>query len=294
MNNRFSHKTVFLHIGIGKTGTSSIQEMMFRNRKYLSERGVFYPEIGLHNVSHHLLTSLLNKRNSLKSIQKSLLKIRDRFVNEDCTKLLISSEQLCYSRPALVGLYGEIFKDFNVKIIFYIRRQETLISSTFLEWVKNGWDYKGNIEAFFNFNKAGFDLKDRLISWEENFGKSSINVFLYDLDLFSDVCAHFLNCIGFEGKKLNELSYSKKVNTSLIPDLFELVRSIDNLNLNKRSRADIIMKLLLISDSLRNCSQNNLIDEKLQKKIAITYKVSNHYVAMNYLSEQEREIFLSL
>lgn len=36
---------IILHIGTGKTGTSSIQESLFRAREKLLENGILYPDI---------------------------------------------------------------------------------------------------------------------------------------------------------------------------------------------------------------------------------------------------------
>jgi len=46
-------KTVFLHIGIAKTGTTSIQQMLTDNREILRQQGYFYPALsGL--ASHYV------------------------------------------------------------------------------------------------------------------------------------------------------------------------------------------------------------------------------------------------
>ena len=37
-------KTVFLHVGAGKTGTSAIQTWLARNLRRLEEHGIAYPE----------------------------------------------------------------------------------------------------------------------------------------------------------------------------------------------------------------------------------------------------------
>ena len=45
-------KTLYLHIGLPKTGTTSIQNYLFENREALMQRGVCYPK-PLASVGHH-------------------------------------------------------------------------------------------------------------------------------------------------------------------------------------------------------------------------------------------------
>ena len=38
-------KILYLHIGMPKTGTSSIQDTLFANRENLRKYGIYYPDI---------------------------------------------------------------------------------------------------------------------------------------------------------------------------------------------------------------------------------------------------------
>ena len=48
-------KTIFLHVGTHKTGTTSIQHFLARNRYELQERGFSYPDIHMLEDAHHCL-----------------------------------------------------------------------------------------------------------------------------------------------------------------------------------------------------------------------------------------------
>ena len=48
---------VYLHIGFGKTGTTSIQDYLFFNRE-IRKSDFIYPEIGLRGSGHHNLATL--------------------------------------------------------------------------------------------------------------------------------------------------------------------------------------------------------------------------------------------
>ncbi|MGB3245300.1 MAG: hypothetical protein WBB25_12250 [Sulfitobacter sp.] len=42
-----------VHIGVNKTGTSSLQRAFFERRDKVSEQGIYYPEVGIQTCAHH-------------------------------------------------------------------------------------------------------------------------------------------------------------------------------------------------------------------------------------------------
>jgi len=46
---------IYIHIGFGKTGTTSIQDSLYRNNELLSSQGFLYPKTGLRGTGHHNL-----------------------------------------------------------------------------------------------------------------------------------------------------------------------------------------------------------------------------------------------
>jgi len=55
-------KTVYLHIGLHKTGTSTIQFFLANNREKLAELGYLYP---FKQVAHHNLAYLIGDKKNL-------------------------------------------------------------------------------------------------------------------------------------------------------------------------------------------------------------------------------------
>jgi hypothetical protein len=49
-------RNLILHIGMHKTGSSSIQQILFENREVLLKHDCYYPESILMNHSHSLYT----------------------------------------------------------------------------------------------------------------------------------------------------------------------------------------------------------------------------------------------
>ena len=49
-------KKLYLHIGMGKTGTTALQHFFWENRKALAAHDICYPELGVQSSAHHLLS----------------------------------------------------------------------------------------------------------------------------------------------------------------------------------------------------------------------------------------------
>ena len=84
------NKIIFLHIGIWKTGTTTIQKTLYQNREILLEKGVCYPDLSYNHTflastfhdspndfvvakSHRLSGDALDQwhRDSLKKFEKA-------------------------------------------------------------------------------------------------------------------------------------------------------------------------------------------------------------------------------
>ena len=188
-------KTLFIHIGLHKTGSTALQLWMRHNDKILASHGVFVPKVGTFNEEsgHHRVAWEMrdDKRNEGQNHHI------DDLVNElvlcPCQKALISSEDfeylstapvrliefqekikslgwkteyVAYVRNAIdyaVSLYHELLKhDENVTTIDYLRQLRRSHSYT----TRSGW--------FFDFNH------NRLVrKWEDVF-KSPLLVVSYD------------------------------------------------------------------------------------------------------------------
>ena len=285
-----TNRHVYIHIGFGKTGTSSIQDMMFTGRMKLAEAGILYPEVGLHGSAHHLLSNVSNRGGNNPAVISQLQKIRDVFLSGPYTKLVISSENLCFSTQELTSHYKDAFSDFGTKIIVFVRRQEALIESAFLEWVKQGWDHGGSVERYFKHHHGSFEFTNRIAPWVTVFGKQAIEAHLYDSRLANDVNLQFLRAIDVSAQVLPSGTF--RSNTSLLPDFAELVGIIDKAGVPSEIRREAIDLLIGLSKQFKSCSQTRLVGEALGQEIRDRYASSNRDFAEEYLSAVERDLFL--
>lgn len=285
-------KTVYLHIGFGKTGTSSVQLFSFNNREKLIELGLLYPTTGLSPYAHHDLApyQTIEMPGEIGALYKILV---EEIARSHVNRVLISSENFCFLEKSHVVKIKEFLSVYHVKIIFYVRNQVKLIESTFLQWQREGWQYENSIERFYNEHKASFDFSLRIQPWIEEFGIDSIIVRVYDSrTIGGDTCLDVMKILGVELGREIENSNTRE-NPSLIPELSTLISIIDKSEMTRDARKEIVNELLTLSGALKSSSTHKLIGEELRKEIDEYYEISNRAFSLQLLKQEEAAVFLS-
>lgn len=87
-------KKLILHIGRGKTGTSSLQRYLTQQRSDLAKMGICYPESGIEGrLAHHEIARLC--QHSTVDFTNQLVRLRRKFENEAAPydRIIVSSER---------------------------------------------------------------------------------------------------------------------------------------------------------------------------------------------------------
>ena len=140
---------LYLHIGSNKTATTTLQYRLARSPEALARVGVLYPGTGQSEVgAHHLLAGhLCSKAPAMfrpRGALGPLLAGIDREVSALAapgreTRVLISSEMLFWLRRNDRGALADLFAGFSsVKVIAYLRRQDSYLPSFYSSVVSNG------------------------------------------------------------------------------------------------------------------------------------------------------------
>lgn len=191
-------ETAFIHIGMEKTGSTSIQAFLAENRSRLKEQNFLFPRtlgndnqkaIAAYALSYDSKDSALKLRNNTQdkeSVDAFRVDLRTRFLAEaaesDAKNLVVSSEDL-----SRLFKHDEIerIKDFfdgvaqTVKIIVYVRRQDLLASSRFYTLLlgrrpqqKVLPDKSTPISPIYQYNK-------NIMNWAKVFGTDAISLVRY-------------------------------------------------------------------------------------------------------------------
>ena len=188
-NRKKRNPKLFLHIGLHKTGTSSIQESLIQNKDNLVKEGILYITNlkifdNILNIDFFNINLVDNCITELENISKSK--------KNTIKKIIISNEAFSgnpfngYKKLKIIIKYlSEISKRFETKIILYLRRQDELIESLYIQSIKGG-----KTALFNDFIKTlkydSFNWSNYIKIWMQYFSKNQLIVRMYDKKNFKD------------------------------------------------------------------------------------------------------------
>ncbi len=149
--------TIYLHIGLPKTGTSSIQYFMWapENRALLEQHGICYPEMGFryrmvskYRNAHFLLRtpgSMDESDKHYKDYETGLDKVSELAAKYD--KILLFDEAIWAGSLNRDNFWPRLKNDLDergldIRIIVYFRRQDQWVESLYAQKIKSGMTCK--------------------------------------------------------------------------------------------------------------------------------------------------------
>jgi hypothetical protein len=298
-------KTLYLHIGAGKTGTTSIQQMLFDNQEKLKENDFLYITES-HNINHSNIIHW--QPNMRESIIKSFGILKDKFLKSSCDNMIISSENMMGLNVEYLNIIKEIFKDsFSIKIIVYLRNQIEHLPTHFLEKQKRPIPYPGyNIKSFFNKFKDTFCNEHNIVMniWEKVYGRENIIIRVFDKKSLEkgNVCEDFAKVLN-----INSFIdfYDYYQNDSLLPETSSFIACLDRefpklIEYSSESfnfrQSVIIKKLLELSNNYKNnkdTQKSTLIINSIEIEIKKYFNIQELNSLLKKELEKMRENILS-
>ena len=164
---------LYIHIGLRKTGSTSIQRFCAANASLLNRNGVVYPEIGRDGANHHKL------KNEIVAGRKSVLvsKLVRAIEQHPAKDFLVSSESLS-SLPleTVQRLVAPAAKVTKVKAILYVRGMTSTAVSLYNQATKRSL----NIMPFDDYYNHGGSKANKLPkiveTWVEAVGADGLRV----------------------------------------------------------------------------------------------------------------------
>lgn len=233
-----------LHIGAGKTGTSSIQKKLIDlqkineldNCEYL---GLFFERVKGYKVERkdaapQFFTRMQTKDiDSLLDITKDALSFAlEKYSNSGVDTLIWSNESLYGAVGFFERLIPQIQTWFDIEVVVYLRRQDKWLYSAYEQWNIKHKTYDGeykNFDEWLSTWEKQASNEVRLKKWEEIEGINKFSVHAYDS--IPNVVSHFFGEVGlnFEEEGVTERRNTKKPGAFLA--LHELYSSV---SLNKQ------------------------------------------------------------
>jgi hypothetical protein len=302
-------ETLTLHIGTGKTGTSTVQSFLIQNQPKLAASGLLYPQsILFPNLLTHLglvyyalgtNTAMKNGRATftkaeIESYNSVLIeKLRDEIIVSGCPHILMSSEHLSTAlrKPKelarLIGGLSQLAHSINV--VMYIRPQYELYASQYSTKIK-GRD-TGPPKAPDRLRDHVFDYDKKLKLWEAARGISAIKVRLFNRKYFKngDLIDDFFDAIGVP-MPMDTVRPPRELNQRLDAGALEFLRTVNKLDLDASrptsQRRTLVRLLGQISqqDSLA-------MPAAILQQIDSMYRDSNANVAARYFPGRAGPLF---
>lgn len=197
-------KKLFLHIGMKKAASTSIQRFLMKNADYLSQLGYLFPW-HKDRIKQSALAHIFRVRPSIKT-KTSWSEFHQLIDYTHCNNIVVSSESFESVQEQYVELLKRELKPYDTKIIIYIRRQDLRIESHYLQDIKSGV-FTGCIKSYlmkYNYENLNYFLL--LNVWSKYFGKDNLAIRVLEKAQIYNVYKDFLGILG-----INDLSNFQKL-----------------------------------------------------------------------------------
>jgi len=304
-------KTLYIHIGTHKTGTSAIQNVLSSHHKELLKYGIYYPVSGrekLPTQSKNMRNGHHNIQAEIRGIQKidALKQLRKELKQSQYPIAIISAEGLSKAEPDQIRLFANYLDNFDVKVIVYLRRQDQYLQSHWAQYVKNGYVDLPATE-WFNIlehtpsitnpeigRMINLNYESLVDDWANVFGENNIVLGVYEhQQLKNGILVDLLNRIDGEADFTGLNIVEQEINITPSIKTLEYIRNFQ-IFLNKNSTTQqkiapiFYRKMRDRAEELGwNTEKINLIDRARYERLMSIYGAGNQRLAQKYLNREQ-------
>lgn len=301
-------KTVYLHIGLEKTGTSSVQAYFAQNKDALEKADLLYP-FSTHApyvlgdthwpvAACHIASQNKFAPEPLRDPSRVCPPLLEAIHTSDCEKVLISAEPFSSHMRNIkeIKRLHNTFADFKTVIVIYLRRQDNFFESLISTIVKGGVpiDFAGNFrfeatDACWE-NDDRYDFKKILDNWSSVFGKENICARIFERDLLvnGSVIDDILHITQTETEGLQPKQAAvKNYGLNLNALLFMNTLNAAHLFIGSPHERHAVIEYLEEWSKQKGKNRLSLIPNSLRQTIIDRYQASNALVKAAYFPEAE-------
>lgn len=300
-------KTLYIHIGTPKTGTTSIQNFCGLNREKLKEQGVLYPIMNYHyerksvNRNGYFLHGVIkengtrNKEKEKQVFDSELQYIVDCFKENDT--ILLSDESIWWATSTRrKGLWKDLKKhseqhNYQIKVIVYLRRQDQFMMSRYNQKLKT--DFVASTQSFDEYFadmngrfKCVMDYRDRIDNIAKSISKENVIVKRFDRNYFynGDLNQDFLNILGV---KVDDSFQQLKetANTGISVQSGEIKRVLNRLKPITMAENNKLLEILNECENVLPESNTSLMSTDEVKNFMEQFVDSNESIVDEYIGD---------
>lgn len=300
-------KTLYIHIGTPKTGTTSIQNFCGLNREKLKGQGVLYPIMNYHyerksvNRNGHFLIGTIKENGTRnKEKEKQVFNSEMQYI-VDCFKdydtILISDESIWWATSTRrKGLWKDLKKhseqhNYQIKVIVYLRRQDQFMMSRYNQKLKT--DFIASTQSFDEYFadmngrfKCVMDYRERIDNIAKSISKENVIVKRFDRNYFynGDLNQDFLHILGV---KVDDSFQQLKetANTGISVQSGEIKRVLNRLKPITMAENNKLLKILNECEEVLPESNTSLMSTDEVKDFMEQFVDSNESIVDEYIGD---------
>jgi hypothetical protein len=298
----------YIHIGIPKTATTTIQLFLTMHRDVLLQRGVLYPRSIANSDGHselHRVLSVALEPESIPSLaglrkdtdpEKVIASLFEEISRTQSKIVILSAESLAFMRRP--ETLRRALAPYSARILVYLRRQDNFLASFYNQLIKSRL-YTATFEEFLQQHaKDSIDVREYrrslimcdyeafLKRWANAFGHENILAGAYeDYDLPAGILHDVAAKTGIDIGGLRPPDADP--NPALTLSIVSLKRRVNALLSSEEER---IFSERLFTDCKESWDSSPLNDEEVsanmarRRTILASYQEGNAHVAREYFS----------
>lgn len=213
-------KTLYLHIGTGKTGSTSIQKTF----RALRSESFYFQDNTKAGIS-------------VKNIDQFILRIN----KDGCHHLIYSHEWLFQVGNSFLKKFSQKLNSiFDVRVLLYIRRQDEFVVSAYQQDAKRqaGKTEHGSISLPLNYNTRRINYYEISSRWAKYFGRDKLTIRVFSRETLKEGCVvkDFASIVGVPVKD----SEIKFANESVGMISFKLSHILKEFEIGKKVYQEIV------------------------------------------------------
>ena len=273
-------KKLYLHIGLHKTGTTSIQLFMHKNATQIhDDYGVCYLPIPSDDIvpyQHRFLNKLMisNEEEFINQFEKSLNNADTILISSEC---FLEKSEYAEQLAKLKHLFDE------THIIIYLRRQDEWIESLYKQVIMynhkigftiDEWLDKILFDGYLYYNANFLETLNR---WSLIFGKENITLRSFDKEKLHDgnIVSDFCQVLSIPSQHFNnnQIHANAGIKNREIVEMYRLTNKIITLEQQKE------LATKLICDERESIS---ILSPMQKKSIIKHYSTINETISIEY------------
>lgn len=293
-------QTLYLHIGMGKTGTTALQNFFAEQAKPLAAAGITYPKLCQVANAHHLASP---HRPPFLDGTGWKFQEPEQFApalaRKGAPAYLMSSELIAWVPEERVGPYcAAIQQHLDLKIVMYLRRQDNIIMAGYNQQIKAGTQ-KRDIKAVIEQQLSRFDYLAKIKPWEAAVGAENMIIRPYERQQFTDgdLRKDFLTAVlGIEDLSGFEFSHKPNSNPRYARAAMEYKRFLNCLFQDVQDSGAFNELLLNYSAQASSSAtevftEHDTLDAETRRFVLKHFAADNETIARTYMGRENGVLF---